>query len=175
LQRLYTLAGETAYAQIAEQYGVTGISFDLANPNLANVRGHFQQEITWLVDESRSQIQAITNKALTNGASTDDLRTTLQETFTQWSNNRATTIARTSSAYAYNSASVIGYRESGVVDRSQLFDNSTHDTDPQAPTFTTCADRDGMIVPLDEVDRYIASMHPNCIMAVAGVLTGEDA
>jgi HK97 family phage portal protein len=174
LRRLYALAGETAFAQIGEQFGVTGLSFDLANPNLVNVRGHFAQEIEWLITESREQIQAITNKALIEGASIDDLRATLQETFTRWSDNRATTIARTSSAYAYNSASVIGYRESGVVDRSQLFDNSAHDTDPQAPTFTTCADRDGMIVPLDEVDRYIASMHPNCIMAVAGVLIGED-
>ena len=173
LTRLVQLAGDAAYGAINGELG-TGISFDLANPHLDQVRGHFRQEITGIVESSREQIQEIATRGAIEGKSVDQIADDLRETFTRWGTGRARTVARTASAYAYNSASVIGYRETGLVDRAQLFDNAEHATDPQPPTNTTCADRDGMIVPLDATDAYIASMHPNCIMAVAGVLIGED-
>lgn len=173
LKRLYQLAGETAYGAVNDELG-TELAFDLANPHLDEVRGHFAQEIKGVTAESRSQIQAAVTKGLKEGASPDEIAARLTDLFEGWATHRAKTVALTAGAYAYNSASAIGYRESGVVDRCQLFDNASHDTDPQGPTNTTCADRDGMIVPLDDVDDYIASMHPNCIMAVAPVLKGEE-
>jgi hypothetical protein len=146
----------------------------LAHPNLTDVRHLLAERVTGINAESQRVIQNVVTDALGRGVSMDELAAELKGQFATWSDGRAMTIARTESAFAYSSASVVGYRQSGLIDRIMMFDNSAHDTDPQPPTMTTCADRDGRVVGLDEADAYIQSAHPNCVLAVSGILVGES-
>jgi hypothetical protein len=174
LERLYQVAGDTAYGQIQEQYGVTGLSFDLANPNLADVRQLLAQRVTGINAESRRVIASVVSDALGEGVTVDELADRLQERFASWSDSRAETIARTESQVAFNSASVHGYRESGVVDRVMLHDNESHTEDYGASDGLSCAARNGLVVPLEQAQRHINAEHPRGTLAVSGVLTGEE-
>lgn len=175
MARAYHLAGDTAYRQIGEQYGVTGISFDLAHPNLTDVRHLLAERVTGINAESQRVIQNVVTDALGRGVSMPELAAELGGTFASWSDGRAMTIARSESQVAFNSASLAGYRQSGVVDRVQLFDNPDHTDDYGASDGLSCAERNGLIVPLSEASRHIEAEHPNGTLAVSGVLVGEDA
>lgn len=172
LRSLYLLAGETAFDAVAEQVGVE-LSFDLANPKLRAVIDKLALRVTGITTETRDQIAEIVTKGAEQGLSTSEIAEQIRES-TAFSAGRASTIARTESQVSLNSASALGYRESGVVDRIQMFDNPAHDTDPMGPTNTTCADREGLIAPLDMAEDYIASAHPNCVLALSPVLAGEE-
>jgi len=173
LTKLYQLAGDTAYGAINEQLGVD-LDFDLANPNLDQARELLAQRVTEVTDETRSVIQDVITRAGQDGKTTDEIAADLEQTFNGWTGSRAQTIARTESMASFGYASAAGYRESGVVDRIQMFDNEEHDTDPLPPTNTTCADRAGLVAPLEMAEDYIQSAHPNCQLAIAPVLTGEE-
>jgi HK97 family phage portal protein len=175
IARAYHLAGDTAYRQIGEQYGAVGIAFDLAHPNLTDVRHLLAERVTGINDESQRVIQNVVTDALGRGVSMPELAAELQGQFQTWSDGRAMTIARTESQVAFNSASLAGYRQSGVVDRVQLFDNPAHTDDYGASDGLSCAERNGLIVPLAEASRHIEAEHPNGTLAVSGVLVGEDA
>jgi hypothetical protein len=81
------------------------------------------------------------------------------------------TVASTESQVAYNRANVLGYAESGQIAYVELFDNPNHGDYAGDGDGLTCAQRDGMIVPLEEAQTHIEGTHPNCILAVAPVLT----
>jgi hypothetical protein len=81
-------------------------------------------------------------------------------------------VARTESMVAYNTASTMGYRESGVVDRIEMVDNADHPEDYGASDGLTCAQRDGMVVDLSDVDRHIEAEHPNGSLALIPILSG---
>jgi hypothetical protein len=51
----------------------------------------------------------------------------------------------------------------------ELLDNPEHDTDPGSDGLT-CALRNGLIVPLAQVQTHIEAEHPNGTLAVAPVL-----
>lgn len=174
VHRIYALAGDVAYGQIRDAYGITGISFDLANPNLADVRDLLAQRVTGITDESRRVIQSVVTDALTEGVTVDELASRLSTQFETWSDSRAETIARTESQVAFNSASVHGYRESGVVDRVMLHDNESHTEDYGASDGLSCAARNGRVVPLSQAQIHINAEHPRGTLAVSGVLTGEE-
>lgn len=172
LARLFQLSGETAYGAIEEQLGVS-LSFDLANPNLADVRHLLAQQVTQITDESRAQIQDVVTRALDDGKTLDELTADLRAKFDGWTDHRARTVSRTESMLSYNLATLTGTAESGVCDRMQFFDNPDHDTDPGSDGLT-CAQRNGLVVPLAEAQRHIEAEHPNGTLASAGVLIGEE-
>jgi hypothetical protein len=173
LTRNHQLAGETAFAAVNDALS-TSISFDLNNPNVRNVIDRLALRVVDINNQTRQDVARIVGEALDEGTDIPGLAKRLRGLFEETYRNRSATIARTESQIAYNSAAAVGYRETGLVDRCQLFDNAAHDTDPLPPTNTTCADRDGRVVGLDEVDDYIASAHPNCQLAVSPVLAGEN-
>ena len=77
---------------------------------------------------------------------------------------------------SYGHASTLGFRESGVVDRIQCFDNSTHDDPyPGAADGLTCAQRDGLVDTLDSAELHIESEHPNGSLVISPILVGEAA
>jgi HK97 family phage portal protein len=167
LDTFYLTAGEKAFAGIADTIGIT-LDWDLANPNIRRVLNELGQRIDDIGGYTRQRVAEIVTDGLAEGKTVDDIADRLSGFFL--TRSRAETIARTESAIAYNRASVLGYQESGVVSAVELADNRDHDADPAPPTNTTCAERDGLLVGLDEVGDYIESMHPNCVMATIPVL-----
>jgi hypothetical protein len=114
----------------------------------------------------------VVSTGLTEGLSPAQIADELTGMFEQTYKNRAQTVARTESMYAYNQASVLGYEESGVVDRVEMVDNVDHDDDYGASDGLTCAQRDGMVVELADVDRHIEAEHPNGSLALIPLLSG---
>lgn len=173
LGRLYDLAGDTAYGVINGELG-TALSWDLANPHLTNVRALLAARVTSITDESRTAIQEIVSRGGIGGKTLDQIAADLSETFASWSTGRSMTVARTESMYSYGVASLAGYRESGLVEQVQLFDNPDHDTDPGSDGLT-CAQRNGLVVPLADAQKHIDAEHPNGTLAVGPVVApGEE-
>jgi HK97 family phage portal protein len=171
-RQLALFAGETAFAAVNDALGVD-ISFDLANPNVRGVMDQLATRVAGIGDETRANVAEVITRGEEAGKTVDDIAGDLRGLFAETYRGRSLTIARTESMVSLNAASVLGYRESGVVDRVQLFDNPAHDTDPGSDGLT-CAARNGLIVPLDRAERHIDAEHPNGTLAVAPVLTGDD-
>lgn len=172
LARLHALAGETAYAAVNDSLGI-GLSFDLANPNIRAMIDQLATRVVGITAETRADVARVVTDGLTEGISVDDLSKRLRGLFAETYKGRSLTIARTESQVSFNGASALGYAESGLVDRAQLLDNPAHDTDPGSDGLT-CAERNGLIVPLSDVGRHIEAEHPNGTLSIAPVLIGED-
>lgn len=174
LARLFTLSGEIAFDQAATQLGMTGLSFDLANPNVAKVRELLAHQVVDITETSRKQVQSIVTDGLNAGKLIPEITKDLQAAFEGWTKARARTVARTESMLSYGHASLAGYRESGVVDRVQCFDNESHTEKYGAEDGLSCADRDGLIAPLADGEKHLRSEHPNGSLSLAPVLEGDD-
>lgn len=173
LAKVFQLTGDLATEAINEELG-TSLSFDLANPKLGQVRQLLGEHVKSITSESRGTIQEIVTKAGQDGKTIEQLAADLEATFSDWSASRAATVARTESMHSYGYASAAQYRESGVVDRVQCFDNPDHADDYGAEDGLSCADRNGLIAPLEDAELHIRSEHPNGTLAIAGVLAGEE-
>jgi HK97 family phage portal protein len=171
LTRNHQLAGETAFAAVNDALS-TSIAFDLANPNVRNVLDRLALRVVGISDETRRDVARIVGEALDEGTTVPDLAKRLRGLFEETYANRSITIARTESMTAYGEASVLGYRETGLVEAVELLDNPAHDTDPGSDGLT-CAQRNGLIVPLDQARTHIEAEHPNGTLAVAPVLVAE--
>ena len=90
-----------------------------------------------------------------------ELEQRLTGLFEETYKGRAMTMARTVSQIAYNRANVLGYEESGQIAYVELLDNPEHTDDYGALEGLSCADRNGLIVPLGEAQLHIESEHPN--------------
>lgn len=176
LVRFYALNGETAFKGVADQLGIE-IAFDLNNANVRRVLDRLATRIVGIHDTTREDVRRVVGQALDDGVGLNELADRLETMFTETYRNRALTVARTETQVAYNSASVLGYRESGVVASVELSDNPEHVDDYGASDGLTCAQRHGLIVPLDRVEEHIAAEHPNGSLAVIPVLAkplGEE-
>lgn len=173
LRQLYALAGETAYDAINDELGVS-IAFDLANPKLKAVRDLLADRVTAITDESRNSIRDVVTRGGEQGKTIDEIAADLRALFDGWTRGRAQAVARTESMSSFGYASAAGYRESGVVDRIQCFDNPDHDEPYGAEDGLSCAQRNGLIAPLEDAEKHIRSEHPNGTLAIAGVLIGEE-
>ncbi len=176
LNRLYLLAGQTAFAGILDSYGIdAGISFDLANSDVRNIVDQLGRRIVDITETTRTDVAAKIAAGLDDGLSTDEIADSLRGMFNETYRNRAENISRTESMLAYGHASVLGYRTSGVVSKIQCFDNEAH-TEPYhgAEDGLTCAKRDKLIAPLDDAELHLRSEHPRGSLVLAPVLTGED-
>lgn len=169
LARFYGLTGETAFAEVSGQVGVT-VAWDLANPNVRRLMGELALRVTGINQTTREDVQRIVADALTEGVSGPQLAERLTGLFEETYKGRSLTVARSESQVAYGMASVTGYTESGVVAYVELMDNPDHTEDYGASDGLSCAQRDGLIVPLEQARAHILAEHPNGSLATAPVL-----
>lgn len=169
LMRLYGSAGESAFGHIAATVGVE-LSWTISNPNIARIMDELGKRIVGISDTTRQDVVRVITDGQADGLSLQQIADKLEGMFTETYKNRALTIARTETAHSYSTASLLGYQESGVVSHVEFDDNSSHDEDPLPPTNTTCADRAGLVVPVDEAQPYVDSAHVNCVLATIPII-----
>lgn len=175
MNKVYMMAGEAAYDQIEQGTGV-GMSFNLANPHVPLVLDRVSTRpkgIRGITDQTQrdvnerlalGQAQGLTNKQMA-----ESIRGLYQETY----KGRSLTIARTETMVSYGYASTEGFRETGLVDRIQCFDNQNHTDDYGAEDGLSCSARDGFVDSLDRAELHIDSEHPNGSLVVTPILVGE--
>lgn len=169
---LHRLAADTAFDAASGQIG-TGIDFDLANPRLQDVLDKLGDQIVNITQETRNTVAEIVTAGEQTGKSLAEIADDIRKA-TAFSEGRSMRIARTESMFSYGEASVLAYKESGVVDRAQIWDNENHTEAYGASDGHTCASRNGIIVPLDDAMSHIYADHPNGSACTSPVLTGED-
>lgn len=175
VQQLHELAGRTAFTAIEKQFGIDpGIAFDVANPNVKRMIDQLGSRIVDITNGTKEDVSRLVAKGLDEGKRASEIAETISNLFDETYANRAVTIARTEAMQAYGKANALGFRESGVVDRIQMFDNPDHDEDYGASDGLTCAERDGLIDDLDSAEDHLDAEHPNGSLTITPVLTGED-
>ncbi len=170
LDTFYIEAGKQAYSGVSTVTGID-LSFDLANPNIQNVIEQLGLRIVGISETTRLDVNKLVTDGLAEGMSPPQIAETLTGLFEETYKNRAGTVARTESMIAYNTASALGYQESGV-EQVEMVDNLEHDSDYGASDGLTCAQRDGMVVNLADVGRHIEAEHPNGSLALIPLLSG---
>jgi Phage Mu protein F like protein len=124
----------------------------------------------WAITEAtRDLLRADVTDAIENGLSTDDLATKLAESYA-FSDDRAEMIARTEIANADIQGSLIGWKESGVVEGKELLLSSEH-TEPDE-----CDEAADMgVVDLEDDFGGLGDppYHPNCECDISPVLMAE--
>lgn len=169
LLRFYHANGEAAFKATAELLGVE-ISWDLANPNVQRITADLARRVLGIAEETRQAVVGIVGESLKEGVTVQELADRLKGLFTETYRGRSETVARTESMVAYGRASALAYQESGEVDEIELHDNAGHTEDYGAADGLSCADRDGMVVPLANANLHLSSEHPNGSLAISPVL-----
>jgi hypothetical protein len=176
MTKVYAMSGKAAFNDVSDLLSVD-VSFDLANPNVHRILSTLGRRVADISETTRADIQRVIGDSLNEGVTLSELGDRLSSLFVETYSGRADTVGRTESMIGYNKASTLGYQESGVVSMVELVDNPDHTEDYDASDGLTCADRDGLIVDLDAVDRHIDAEHPNGSLAVIPVLStalGEE-
>lgn len=171
LMRFYGTAGDLAAADATAFTGVE-VAWDVANPNISRTMQSLGNRIKGISETTRLDVAKIVSDSLQEGVTIDELAGRLKTQFTETYRGRATTVARTESQVSYNTASVLSYQESGVVDECELSDNPEHVDDYSASDGLTCATRHGLVVKLSAVASHIEAEHPNGSLAVIPLLAG---
>jgi HK97 family phage portal protein len=170
LNRFYLLNGETAFAEVADQLGID-IAWDLNNPNVRRVMNDLALRVTGISDTTRQDVQQVVTESLDEGVTMQELASRLEDLFTDSYRGRAMTVARSESQVAFNRGNVLALQETGQIAYVELLDNENHGDYDGDGDGLTCAQRAGMIVPLEEAQVHIEGTHPNCILAIAPVLS----
>jgi hypothetical protein len=171
IRQLWNLMGDHATDQTNELLGLSNeLVWDVANPWVREVLGDVATRVTNINETTRNDIATVVNDALAEGTSIPDLSAKLSDLFDITYNGRAETVARTESQVAYNLAQITGYRESGLISEVELLDNAEHGDYAGDGDGLTCAQRAGMIVPLQDAMQHSLGTHPNCQLAMAPVL-----
>lgn len=169
LASFYDLNGQAAYAAAATTVGVD-IDWSLSNPLVRQLMSRLALRVTDIAETTREDVQRVVAEALTEGVTMTELADRLSTLFTETYRGRAMTVARTESQNAYNSAALTGYEETGLVAEAELLDNPDHGGYGGDGDGLTCAERDGLVLPLAEAQLSVDGTHPNCILAMAPVL-----
>jgi hypothetical protein len=162
----YTRLGDAAYAAVNEQLQVT-LRFDLEANSTKLIRHRIGEEVQGITSTLQETLRSKVETAVAQGMSIEDLVagkgdvTGLRDLF----GSRAQTIALTETANAYNSASLAGYAESGLVETVMIFDGPDCGwTDHDDPDLADGSERD-----LDDAYEHLVS-HPNCQRAMGPVV-----
>lgn len=175
LRSMQKAAGDAAFSSIEQNHGFdVGISFDIFNPRVARVMDKVAHRVVNINETTRQDIAGRVASGLREGNTVEEIRDSLRGLFEITYRGRELAVARTESMVMYGEASVLGYKETGLIDRAQVFDNPDHDEDYGASDGLTCAERDGIIVALDDAMDHVYADHPNGSAALAPVLAGED-
>ncbi len=151
---------ESGWEAAAAEFGFA-TAFSVSEPFIAEVlRTVIPARAAQILNTTRTALsEALTTGAasgytitqLVDGVAADKfagIRALVAETYA----NRAETIARTETQYAANRGALALYRANGV-QRVEMSDGTAFDK--------VCADRDGVIVGIDEGEAELASEHPN--------------
>jgi HK97 family phage portal protein len=157
----------------ASSQGIPASAYDIANPYVQTVLGEVGTRIQGINQTTMSDVRKVVGDALDEGVTMDDLASRLRGLFQETYKSRSLAVARTESQVAYNLGATAAGKNSGVVDYAELMDNPDHDTDPGSDGLT-CASRNGLIVPLDNVPMHVSAEHPNGTLAVALVVNAAE-
>ena len=123
-----------------------------------------------ITETTRDELRGLTADAIDEGWSVDTFTSELLDSFA-FSEERATTIARTELAFAHVEGNLTAWDESGVVEQKQSILCSEHDLDD------TCNDNaDEGPIPLDaefQSGHQGPPYHPNCVCDVVPVLSEQ--
>lgn len=157
LAKLWTAARADSYSRISEQVGEE-VDPAADTPSRRRFTRMAAQQITAIEETTRARVAAYVDRATNEGMSLDKLAKLIREDPSgAFSRSRATTIARTETAYAYANSSVGGWRDSGRVDKVIIYDGVD---DPE------CAAANGSVWTLDEYEAN-PIQHPNCTRSAA--------
>ena len=175
LRRFYQESG-TAAAEAASALVGVSIEWDLSNPYVNQVMALLGGRIKGIAVTTQQDVARIVADGLTEGLGLPEIADRVRETIGGDAyKNRAMTISRTESMYAYGQASAASYAASGVVSEIELLDNPDHFEPYGASDGLTCAERDGLVVALGDAGKHLDAEHPNGSLAIIPVVSlGEE-
>ncbi len=161
MSKFYGSVGDAAFSHVSATVGTT-ISWDLANPNIGRIMDELGKRIVDISETTRQDVIKVITDGQADGLNLQQIADNLTGMFEDSYRGRAMTVARTETMISWGHASVLGWKESGVVDSVEIQDNPDH-TEPYegAADGLTCAERDQLVVPLDQAMFHIESDHPN--------------
>lgn len=173
LARVWMASGQEASTSAEAETGIPSPIdvWDISNPKLHDVQTLLGQRVTGINDTTKADIAQIVTESLDEGVSIPQLSERLEGLYEETYRGRSTTIARTESQVAYNSATVKNYEGMGVTE-VELRDNPNH-TDLVGSDGYTCATRHGLIVGVGNTMRHILAEHPNGSLSMRAVLSTE--
>ena len=170
LNRFYMANGEAAFEATAGLTGTDSV-WQISNPRIAKLMQQLGLRIVAINESTRVMVQQIVTDGLLDGQTYREIAEAIAQHVEQTYAGRAMTIARTESITSYGKASVLSYAESGVVEQVEFMDNPDHTEDYGASDGLSCAERDGLVVPLYEAEMHIEAEHPNGSLVVLPVLS----
>jgi hypothetical protein len=148
------------YPQLLQlSYEAVGIDFDLTNPRVQDKIDTLAKKVRNVPETTRDSIRGWVKAGTQLGWSPEQIARRIREDGEVISKSRATTIARTESAVAYQGGTVLAYRDAGV-EKVRVLDG---DEDAE------CAEADGQVWTLDEAEANPIA-HPNCTRAFTAVI-----
>lgn len=157
MRRFYPLIVESAFGD-ASLAGVP-VAFDLENDEIQGVIDRMAITVRQIAQTTREQLRDLIRRQASEGLSTEKLARTIRDMSETVSQSRASTIARTETGIAYNTASVTAYRQGGVT-HVDVLDGDDDDV---------CAAANGARWTLEEAEANPLG-HPNCIRAFSPVV-----
>ena len=170
LKRFYGANGEAAFRTTAALLG-SEIPWDVTNPRILSLQDELGKRIVRIAERTRRDVIRVIANGTQEGQTIAQIADGIRNLFEQTYAGRAQTVARTETQVAYNRSSILSYQESGVVTQAELLDNPEHDEDYGAADGLTCAERDGLVVDLADVDIHILGEHPNGSLIVTPLIT----
>lgn len=164
LRPFYERLMQIAWADAGAVLGMEMIA-DLANPFVVDTLASLARSIRGIAETTREQIRELVREGNEQGWSVTDLADRIIATGATGSEARAILIARTETASAYSQASILAYRESGVVSGIEWL--TAGDPCP------ICDPLDGQIAALGKSfpgDIAHPPAHPGCRCAIAPVV-----
>lgn len=154
--------GDVESTAIASTTAMIGdVAWDVSNPFLAMLTGTLGDRITQITETTRQTVETIVQEALIDGTTMPDLATMLEDHLAPTYAGRAENVARTESMHAYGRASQMAYEASGVVQEAMIADNAAHTESYRgAADGLTCAQRDGLVIPVSRISFHVGSDHP---------------
>ncbi len=159
---------ESAFGSVSQSLGVD-FAFGGSNPFLGEIEGMLGHRIRGINETTRDMVETIVREQLQQGTSIPDLKEALEEWIEPTYKNRAQAIARTESQVALNTATEKAYAATGQVSHVRMFDNPLCDGKAGSDGLT-CPQRNGLVVPLAQIQEHINGEHPNGTLAYAAVL-----
>lgn len=167
----YAAMTEVVWEEVVGAQVGRALAFDLSARGVERILDKVGTRVTGITESSQRMIAERTAAEIERGSNADVLEKSLQDLLRSWGEDggRAHIIALTESGNAYNLAATEGYRESGLVERVQVYDGpdcgwEEHD-DPDLA--------DGSTRTLDEAEEFPLS-HPHCQRAFGPVVLTEE-
>jgi HK97 family phage portal protein len=170
MDKFYGSVGSSAFGTVAAQLDVD-LDWTLANPNVARVMDQLGGRIVDISEQTRQDVIRVITDGQNEGLSLSQISDNIRGMFEETYKSRAETIARTETQVSYNLASQVGYQESGVVENVEMVDNPDHTDDYGASDGLTCAQRDGLVVNIGQMDAHVDAEHPNGSLAFIPILS----